>query len=69
MRTRIRLLVQPESMRSTIDATQLENWLYSARNWGMNKGGVKGNDTYQIVCTGNSASAMDGAGVRWAKGT
>jgi len=32
MRTRIRLLVQPESMRSTIDATQLENWLYSARN-------------------------------------
>ena len=26
--------------------------------------GVKGNNTYQIVCTGNSGIAMDGAGVR-----
>jgi hypothetical protein len=26
--------------------------------------GVKGNNTYQIVYTGNSGIAMDGAGVR-----
>ena len=26
--------------------------------------GVKGNNTYQIVYTGNSDSAMDGAGVK-----
>ena len=26
--------------------------------------GVKGNTTYQIVCTGNFDVAMDGAGVR-----
>ena len=26
--------------------------------------GVKGNNTYQIVCTGNSDVAMDGAGVK-----
>jgi hypothetical protein len=30
---------------------------------------VKGNNTYQIVYTGNSDVAMDGAGVRSAKGT
>ena len=29
--------------------------------------GVKGNNTYQIVYTGNSDIAMDGAGVRSAK--
>jgi hypothetical protein len=29
--------------------------------------GVKGNNTYQIVYTGNSNIAMDGAGVRLAK--
>ena len=29
--------------------------------------GVKGNNTYQIVYTGNSDVAMDGAGVRSAK--
>jgi hypothetical protein len=29
--------------------------------------GVKGNNTYQIVYTGNSDMAMDGAGVRSAK--
>jgi len=29
--------------------------------------GVKGNNTYQIVYTGNSGIAMDGAGVRSAK--
>ena len=28
-----------------------------------NNCGVKGNNTYQIVCTGNSDVAMDGAGV------
>ena len=28
------------------------------------KCGVKGNNTYQIVCTGNSDIAMDGAGVK-----
>ena len=31
--------------------------------------GVKGNNTYQIVYTGNSDVAMDGTGVRPAKGT
>ena len=31
--------------------------------------GVKGNNTYQIVYTGNSDVAMDGAEVRSAKGT
>ena len=30
--------------------------------------GVKGNNTYQIVYTGNSDVAMDGAGVRSATG-
>ena len=29
--------------------------------------GVRGNNTYQIVYTGNSGMAMDGAGVRSAK--
>ena len=33
------------------------------------KCGVKGNNTYQIVYTGNSDIAMDGTGVRSAKGT
>jgi hypothetical protein len=32
-----------------------------------NNCGVKGNNTYQIVYTGNSDVAMDGAGVRSAK--
>ena len=32
-----------------------------------NNCGVKSNNTYQIVYTGNSAIAMDGAGVRSAK--
>ena len=32
-----------------------------------NNCGVKGNNTYQIVYTGNSDIAMDGAGVRSAK--
>ena len=32
-----------------------------------NNCGVKGNNTYQIVYTGNSDMAMDGAGVRSAK--
>ena len=32
-----------------------------------NNCGVKGNNTYQIVCTGNSDVARDGAGVRSAK--
>ena len=31
------------------------------------KCGVKGNNTYQIVYTGNSGIALDGAGVRSAK--
>ena len=31
------------------------------------KGGVKGNNTYQIVKKGASCVAMSGAGIRWGK--
>jgi len=40
MRTRITLLAQPKSMRSTIDATRQEPRHGSAWNWGVNKDGV-----------------------------
>ena len=37
MRTRIRLLPQPKSMRSIIDATRREQWCGSAWNWWVNR--------------------------------
>jgi len=40
MRTRIRLLVQPEPMRSIIDATQREKYLGAAWNWWLNRDAV-----------------------------
>jgi len=39
MRTRVGLLVQPESMRSSIDATQREQWHGLSWNWGVSRGG------------------------------
>jgi len=42
MRTRIRLLAQPKSIRSIIDATQREQRHGLAWNWCVNKDGVPG---------------------------
>ena len=63
MRTRIRLLAQPESMRSRIEATQREKLRSSAWNWFANRGGVPA--ASQLTCvarkadqSGVSASSM-----------
>ena len=40
MRTRIRLLAQPESMSSIVSATQQERWFGLALNWCLNRDAV-----------------------------
>jgi len=48
-------------MRSIIGAIQYERRHGSAWSWGVNEGGVKGNNTYQIVYRGGSYDALMGA--------
>jgi hypothetical protein len=60
MRTRIGLLVQPEPMRSIIDATQRQKYLGAAWNWWLNRDGVPAAPQSQINPTPSLRSAFSG---------